>query len=477
LFKKKVKYLDLFSGISAPTVAWAGLGWSAIAYAEIDNFASAVLSHHYPNVPNLGDVTSADWNPLKNKADILVAGSPCQSFSVSGNRESLLDERGNLALEFCRIANIVNPTFTVYENVPGILSAKLNPFGKLLSILVGGEIPLTPARGGSRWENSGFVVGPRRSVAWRVLCASNFGVPQRRRRVFLVAFDYRAGDRLFKAKSTGDITRLAGIPAAILLEPDGVSRDTSESAKCGENSTKSAGSRSKSGRGRLSKVTQQPDLWSVNPENPTFGRESDAENPTFGRDNSLENPTFGREKGNCVAFSFVDYAQDAGYISPTLRALSGKRLNGGAQVAIAYNITLCDANGTRKDRPQGGIYVTETETSSGLTCRGSESTTIAFRTDHTGANGIGVYSDGKTHTLSSSVGEGVVDNDLTPRRLTPIECLRLQGFPDNYLDILYKGKPAAKTQKYQVIGNSMAVPVVRWIGERIEKVVSLLKAF
>lgn len=477
-----MRYLDLFSGISAPTVAWSSLGWKAAAYAEIEPFANAVLSHHYPTVPNLGDVNLFDWEELKNSAEVLIGGSPCQSFSVAGDRQSLDDPRGNLALKFCRIANTTNPVFTIYENVPGILSAKQNPFGELLSILVGAEFPLNP-RKGHKWESSGFVVGQRRSVAWRVLCASHFGVPQRRRRVFVVAFDYRAGERLFGCVPDQDIRRLAGIPAAILLEPEGVSRDTSPRRKGRQKTSRNLGSGSESGDWGLNQHSQKPDFWSgkkeVLPKNPTFSRVSHGtktENPTLGRVNFITETS---SSPDIVAFSFVDHGQDCGYLSPTLRSLSCSRPNGGGQVAIACcaiawnSFAMSDASGTRKDRPHGGIYVKQTEIASTITCSGVDST-IAFRTDNVNSNGIGVYIDDKTHTLSTSSSESIISPNTPPRKLTPTECLRLQGFPDNYLDISYKGKPVAKHRKYRVIGNSMAVPVVRWIGERIDKVTSLI---
>lgn len=172
-----MKYLDLFSGISAPTVAWKPLGWQAVAYAEIEKFPSAVLAHHYPTVPNVGDVTKVNWDEWKGKADLVIAGSPCQSFSTAGKRKGLDDERGNLALEAIRIARRVDAKWFILENAPGILSANQGyAFARVLHEMA----------------ECGF------SCAWRVLNAKYFGVPQRRRRVYLVGHsrDWSAPARL-----------------------------------------------------------------------------------------------------------------------------------------------------------------------------------------------------------------------------------------------------------------------------------------
>lgn len=159
-----MKYLSIFSGIEAASVAWEPLGWEPVAFAEVDPFPCAVLSERYPRVPNLGDVTLIDWSPYHGTVDVLIGGSPCQSFSVAGGRESL-DGPSRLMFEFCRAVREVKPRYFVWENVPGCLSTKDNAFGQLLDEM----------------EKSGYS-----DIAWRVLDAQFFGVAQRRRRVFLV---------------------------------------------------------------------------------------------------------------------------------------------------------------------------------------------------------------------------------------------------------------------------------------------------
>lgn len=183
-----MKYVSLFSGIEAASVAWRPLGWTPLAFAEIDAFASAVLAHHFPAVPNHGDVTAFDWSTYRGVCDLVVGGSPCQSFSVAGLRGSLSDDRGNLALAYCKIVHAIDPTYALYENVPGILNTKDNAFGCLLAGLVGEDDALTPpAYMGIGWPDAGVVTGPERSAAWRVLDAQYFGVAQRRRRVFVLS--------------------------------------------------------------------------------------------------------------------------------------------------------------------------------------------------------------------------------------------------------------------------------------------------
>ena len=192
-----MKYLSVCSGIEAATVAWHELGWEPVGFSEIEKFPSAVLAHHYPSVPNHGDMLALPQKILSGQVeapDLLCGGTPCQAFSVAGTRQSLDDARGNLSLTFCEIANAIDTVragrgepagIIFWENVPGVLNTKDNAFGCLLGALAGEDGALEPP--GGRWKNAGCVFGPQRAVAWRVLDAQYFGVAQRRRRVFLVA--------------------------------------------------------------------------------------------------------------------------------------------------------------------------------------------------------------------------------------------------------------------------------------------------
>jgi DNA (cytosine-5)-methyltransferase 1 len=192
-----VKFGSVCSGIEAASVAWNGLGWEASWVAEVDAFPSAVLAHHYPNVPNLGDMRKLPTMILNREIhapEVFCGGTPCQAFSVAGKRQSLDDERGNLTLTFCEIADALDtvrkenrkhPTTIFWENVAGILSTHDGAFGCFLAALAGEVEPLQPT--GSKWTNAGLVFGPKRAVAWRVLDAQYFGLAQRRKRLYVVA--------------------------------------------------------------------------------------------------------------------------------------------------------------------------------------------------------------------------------------------------------------------------------------------------
>lgn len=162
-----MKYISLFSGIEAASVAWEPLGWEPVAFAEIEPFPKAVLKHHYPNVPDLGDMTKVDWSEYHHAADVVVGGSPCQAFSVAGLRKALADPRGQLMLEYLRACAEIDPEWIVWENVPGVLSAE---HGRAFQSLLEAVAEL--------WPDGG--------AAWRVLDAQFYGVAQRRERVFLV---------------------------------------------------------------------------------------------------------------------------------------------------------------------------------------------------------------------------------------------------------------------------------------------------
>ena len=224
------------SGIEAASVAWQPLGWNAAWLAEIEPFPCAVLAHHYPDVPNLGDMTKIARTVLTGDVeapDVLVGGTPCQAFSVAGMREGLADERGQLTIKYVELADAIDlvrqragkpPAIDVWENVPGVLSSKDNAFGCFLAALAGEDEEIQPP--GKKWENAGCVFGPARTVAWRVLDAQYFGVAQRRRRVFVVA------------SARKDFN-----PAKVLFEFDGVRRDTAPSREAWKETSGDTGER------------------------------------------------------------------------------------------------------------------------------------------------------------------------------------------------------------------------------------------
>ncbi|MDY0227242.1 MAG: DNA cytosine methyltransferase [Desulfomicrobium apsheronum] len=210
-----LRMATICSGIGAPEVASIGLPFEHVFMAEIEPFPSAVLAHHWPHVPNLGDMTKVDGAEYNGDVDILVGGTPCQAFSVAGKRESLSDERGNLTLKFVELCDAINPAFVLWENVPGVLSTADNAFGCFLGALSGNDGELFPA--GDGWSNAGCVIGPRRKLAWRILDAQYFGLAQRRRRVFVVACPRDGAD-----------------PCEVLFEREGVQRHSAPSREKGE---------------------------------------------------------------------------------------------------------------------------------------------------------------------------------------------------------------------------------------------------
>ncbi len=401
-------------------MAWEPLGFRPAWFAEIDPFCSALLAHRYPDVPNRGDFTTIEES--RRPIDILAGGTPCPSFSVAGRRSGLDDARGYLAIEFCRLAGRLRPRWVVWENVPGVLSSDCGrDFGSIVGALA----------------ELGY------GCAWRVLDAQFFGVPQRRRRVFVVG---HLGDR-----------RRA---VAVLLEREGLCRDTPARRKAREEVAGSlgGGAGERGGCNGTDRMTFVPETaYALNAKG-GVGRMDAQANETFvasscGYWNESESAealgTQGRvlyESAAIVgplvptAFSAKDHGADAGPLAPTLRAMPHDRshANAGGQVAVCFESRVA-RNG--RGGPSG--IVPPLKAQSGGTGRGD------------GAPLLGV------------------GGPLAIRRLTPRECERLQGMPDDYTLIPYRGKPAADGPRYRAIGNSMAVDVMRWIGRRIQMVDSI----
>jgi len=493
-----MKFGSVCSGIEAASVAWHPLGWTAAWLSEIEPFPCAVLKHHYPDVPNHGDMTLLPEKILSGQVeapDLFCGGTPCQAFSVAGLRNSLDDARGNLSLTFVGIANAIDhvrslrgdsPAIVFWENVPGVLNTKDNAFGCFLGALAGESEPITAP--GERWSNAGCVFGPQRTVAWRVLDAQYFGVAQRRRRVFVVA------------SARDDIN-----PAEILFEFEGVRRDTAPRRETG----KVTPTISSSGTGVSRVGFNCEDEWFI--ETPVCGA-LDTEcggnkmnHQTINSGHLLPVSSFyesslaqyredtvsgtikasgGVAGGGSETFLaqpvavYENHPSDSrvtelGDISSTVRARWG---TGGGNLPmvsqpIAYNITFCDANGTRSDRPNGGLYVNETDVTSTLTKAGI-GTNVAqpVGTDLYNCTITGDIACTFTADTTSSTHSGpTVMQAMAVRRLTPIECERLQGFPDGYTNIPWrKAAESPDGPRYKALGNSWAVPVVAWIGQRIQ---------
>ncbi|MGG6046620.1 Dam family site-specific DNA-(adenine-N6)-methyltransferase [Salmonella enterica] len=496
-----MRYGSVCSGIEAASIAWGSLGWQPAWFAEIEAFPSAVLANHWPHVTNLGDMTgiaSAVRAGDVEAPDVLVGGTPCQAFSIAGLRNGLDDERGQLTLSYVELANAIDDkrrergedeVIVVWENVPGVLSSKDNAFGCFLAGLAGESSELQPA--GGKWTHAGCVSGPQRIIAWRVLDAQFFGVAQRRRRVFVVASSRKDFD-----------------PAAVLFELNSVRRDTPPRRETQPEVASYAGNCAEGGSHWDNPANPHPTLNQSNNiggfgasnqeifaqrgagivgayRMTAFGEYSgdgtastvkardykdatdlavtysDVSRTLLSKSNDsmaedldtyaihgTQDPdanhelahTLGRNHGQenaCIAFSYKDNGADAtADLSPTIRAGNhdSSHANSGQPPAIAY------AFKAGQGAKAGGIGYAE-EQSPTLTSASS------------GTN------------LTPAVIHGVA-----VRRLTPVECERLQGFHDNHTLIPWRGKNAADCPdgpRYKAIGNSMAVPVMRWIGERI----------
>jgi len=395
-----MKYLSVCSGIEAATVAWHPLGWQPVGFSEIEAFPSAVLAHHYPDVRNYGDMTKyKEWDIEHGSVDLLVGGTPCQSFSVAGLRRGLEDPRGNLALVYCGLLDHLRPKWCVWENVPGVLSSNGGrDFGSFLGALA--EL--------------------RYGFAYRVLDAQYFGVAQRRRRVFVVGYlgDWR--------------------PAAeVLFERESVRGD------------------------------------------PPPSREARQEIAGAIASSSFSGGAGGRPEGAAVQHFQAVALRWPAEITGTLDAhfgdkqgLEDQHVNAGCPmfvpaqpVALAENtIGRKPMNGGNGDGfTEGGPMYTLNATG----VHGVAQPTVIHGTQDPCVSDV-AFAQGR-----NSGGENVLIQSMAVRRLTPVECERLQGFPDNYTNIPWrKAIDSPDGPRYKALGNSMAVPVMRWIGERIKLVSS-----
>jgi DNA (cytosine-5)-methyltransferase 1 len=467
-----MKFGSVCSGIEAASVAWAPLGWKADWLAEIEPFPSAVLAHHYPDTPNLGDMTQIARVVLSGRVpapDVLTGGTPCQAFSVAGMREGLNDPRGELTIKFVGLADAIDhvresrnekPSIIIWENVPGVLSDKGNAFGCFLGALAGEDCELQPS--GKSWSNAGCVYGPKRTIAWRVLDAQYFGLAQRRRRVFVVASAREGFD-----------------PSSVLFERDGVRRDTAPRrgtvkavaaltangvGTCGEDDNQAqaghiiAGTLNADGKSAGSATNQDAEAGLLVVHGTQDPGVSNSTAFALGRNHGQENAV--------LAFSCKDHGADAGSISPTLRAMnhSGSHANAGGQVAVCVT---GDITHTLKAE---GFDGSEDGTGRGQPIVTHAIQAGALRTNPaSGPDGVGVQAD-HAYTLEARAEVQAVQSGSAVRRLTPTECERLQGFPDDYTLIPWRGKLAEDCPdgpRYRSIGNSWAVPVARWVGMRV----------
>jgi len=540
----KLKYASVCSGIEAATVAWHPLGWKPVWFSQYDpendyskrlDFPSEVLQHHYPHVLNLGDMLKLrDLKTYHDEQfDLLVGGTPCQSFSIAGLRKGLGDERGNLALEFVRILIEKRPKWFVWENVPGVITSgtdengdesdeeseeegSSSDFACILSAFTGRDIAAQD------FEKSGAIEGEFYSIAWRILDSQYFGVPQRRRRIFVV----------------GHLGKDWRPPVAVLFEQDSLRRDFTPGGKKRKgtpgNSKNSVGGDSErvgrqsrpaelastlncaygdkmglenqhinsgaplfvplqvevgfrqrgfgdytaSDTASALKKRDYKDATDLVVSTPAYGIQSVAigrqpENGGNGMGIKVEqSPTLTKVDRHAVCHVIFDTTQ---VTSPT----NGSNpqpgdpchplvKNGHVPLLVSQPIILDDQDGSVMSVYENGITGTLRAQAHGHEPIIVQESPLAFgwQNSHQQGDSVGNV----TPTLDKSKTPAVIYKTLV-RRLTPLECERLQGFPDNYTDI----PGASDSKRYAALGNSMTTHVMQFIGKRIDMVHAALE--
>lgn len=407
-----MRYLSVCSGIEAATQAWHPLGWKPVAFSEIEPFPCAVLKHHYPDVPNWGDMTKFEEWPDAD-VDVLCGGTPCQSFSVAGLRKGLADPRGNLMLTFGAIAARYRPRWLVWENVPGVLSSNGGrDFGAFLGML--GQL--------------GY------GVAYRVLDAQHvrtrrfpFAVPQRRRRVFVVGY---LGDWRRAAAVLFDRESLSGHPPPRREAGKGFAADV-------------AGCLVSSGRG-------------VERTGDTRGQDPVVAVANSGQVGYCLTAS-AQQSSDAETETLLAVAQHAAPIAWSIMPQNSGKDYKARQVEVAQPLMAGGPVGGN----QGGDYIQQP---------------VAFAQNSRdevrmiGGDGQVVGALGAQPGMKQ---QAYIAQPWAVRRLTPTECERLQGFPDDFTRIPYRGKPAELCPdgpRYKALGNSWAVNCADWIGERLAEV-------
>lgn len=497
-----MRYLSLFSGIEAASVAWEPLGWEPAAFAEIEPFPAAALARNYPHVANLGDVTQIGEDEIRalGPIDIVVGGSPCQDLSIAGKRAGMKGERSGLFFHQMRIfhaaRHLCGARFCIWENVPGAFSTNGGrDFAEVVGEMAGAQFGV-PRNG---WKSAGAAVGGNGLVEWRVLDAQYFGLAQRRKRVFAVL-------------DTGDWSNRP----PLLLEPESMlghpapsretGQETSADAGCGFETAGTLDARTEGGgspgsdgacAGHVVPVGYAPEVSPALKARDHKGPSSDGDGDGDGA------PLV------CSITGTITHALNT--------ANNGKGCSedgtGRGVPTIAQTVALRgrDGGGTAEI---GGDTATALRASTGggdkphiLTVHGTQDPDISEHVSHTLGRNSGqenalegsrvlqqtlhsveeirrsagikdsaeeeVQSLREARSRQGAMREALYGSQevrLAVRRLLPVECERLQGFPDNWTAIPWRGKPAEQCPdgpRYKAIGNSMAVPCMRWIGDRI----------
>lgn len=494
-----MKYGSVCSGIEAATVAWHSLGFEPAWFSEIEKFPSQMLAHHYPDVPNLGDMT-AIADSIKagdvEAPDLLVGGTPCQAFSLAGLRNSLNDDRGQLSLEFVRLANEIDSArfirgeqaSVVWENVPGVLSTKDNAFGCFLGALSGSGCELQPS--GRKWPNAGCVFGPQRQITWRVFDAQYFGLAQRRKRVFVVASARTEciAEILFERKSVfGNPTQSRGKKENLARDREINTIRTSETI-----SGKSYVPPLLASHGQKMWLGNQEAFCGdyyikhaigISPRSLGLANSEEISGTLAATDYKQPNAVITLGVGGMTTNAAISHEMyptllanhDRGYILKAYGIqgnIIGRAIqNGGNGIGFkeeqAPTLTNADRHGVVVHGTQDPLVSKDIAHCLGRN-HGQENVLCKSAYAMIGDTEPKVSKE-INGTLRANGGGGVVPSSVVymsiARYLTEVECERLQGFPDNYTNM----PKSSKTVRYKALGNSMAVPVMRWIGRRIQQ--------
>ena len=582
-----MKYGSICSGVEAATLAWRSLGWKAVFFAEVEPFPSAVLCHRFKatrplrpldpavadnekerrtrelwrrqiaglpdggTIPNFGDFTLIKRKDVNEEIDLLVGGTPCQDLSIAGKRLGFEGRRSVLALDFVRLCFELGVRWVVWENVPAALSSRRGEdFGRFVSLLCGWNVPVPE----SGWRKCGIVTPAPGGfgVAWRIL-DSQFtrveqfprAIPQRRKRLFLVGYTGQwkyPAKVLFDGEMCGGDTpprRTKRQNASAGSEGGSASTDWWDGSQKAGTLTRTSDQQFMPDKGRLQCVIEQAGTDFLCYENHApdsriksveVSQSIVARMGTGGNNLPLlqEVP---RDPETAIGFIKNDAGGDLqGFwdeVFPTMRT----EVTPAVAREECFHVSFCDANGRRKDRPNGGLYVTEAKAGKTVTAGGPGAETVIVEPialdgdkmkpgERSGGSGMGFSEDGvmytqtvkdvhavaydecvpldlrnatrdpEKHDAQNRQGVGIGEDgapmntvtaasvpgvgwQATVRKLLPIECERLMGFPDNWTRISWKGKPEEEcpdAPRYKACGNSMCVNVMAWIGERIEAV-------
>lgn len=447
-----MRYVSLFSGIEAASCAWGPLGWEAVAFSEIDPFCNAVLATRFPSVPNLGDISKVEWKEMRGEIDVVIGGSPCQSFSVAGKRTGLKGESG-LMLEFIRAVCEVTPRCFVWENVPGALSSENGEaFRCLLRAM----------------DEVGY------GLAWRILDAQFFGLAQRRERVFLVG-----------------VLGSAARACEILFEPHCMRWDHPPGKEKRALLAAAAGGGARTAGFKYSAAPASGSVGHAAEQSPTLTADWHAP-AVYG----IVGNSIGRKPengGNGAGFCDPD---EKGMYTLTAADRHAVALPAGGPPREALCLASTHANAHVGDGLCGCLTANVAK-GPPMACLSGDAANAACDVDLAGTLKVGgspscvgpvaafaqntrdevrFVGGSGSHVGALAAHPGVkqashVLQGPAVRRLTPLECERLQGFPDNWTNVEFRGKPAPDGRRYRALGNAMAVPVVKWIGERVEKAV------